>query len=455
MNNRRYLMMFLVLAFVFVLAACSGGGKNDPATGGNATNNEAGEKQTEQPVNGNKESPPDDKKPAEVVEIKWFRQEVGASRNKEFFKKIEDKFHEQNPDIKVIGIANNSNLTVTEFLKTSLASGDMPDVMTMMTVDEFADAGALLEIPDDIANLLADPDFGRKDGKLYTVPYKTDVIGVFYNKDLFEQWGVEVPKTWAEFVAIIEKSKENKTTPLSISGKDSWVLGMGGLWPLIGAEALEKNPEFPTQRAQGEVDFTDPVFASAMQKFSDLNTMGAFGKGVLGINYQQATEQFTSGKAAMYMNGSWVAGSDFPNLQPGFDVGFFPLPSETAVKGYMAKGTEGWSVSSTTEHPEAALKFLKFLFEDEEVYASLIETEAAFSTTAKQIMYPVNEYGQAVLDGIEGYEPYPLPGFGLGESAWAPGIDSFIFKILQNVVSGSDIQKEIADANKEWQRLIN
>lgn len=428
------------------LAGCSGNNAAVGTTDSPNSSNEAG-KASENSVDSNKSN--------ETIEIKWFRQEVGAARNKEFFKKIEDKFHELNPDIKVTGIANNSNLTATEFLKTSLTSGDMPDVMTVMSADEFVGANALLEIPDDVSNLLADPQFGRINGKLYTMPYKTDVVGVFYNKDMFQEQGIAIPTKWSELVAAVEKLKTSSIIPMSISGKDSWVLGMSGLWPLLGAEALESNPDYPKLRAQDQATFADSIFVNAMNKFDELNKMGAFGKGVLGINYQQATEQFTSGKAGMYLMGSWIAGADLPSLKPGFKVGFFPLPSESGVKGYLSKGSEGWSVSATTKHPEAALKFVKFLFEDKEVYASLLETESAFSTTAEPVDYPINEYGQAVLDGIKGLTPYPLPGFGLGETAWVSGIDSYLFKALQNVISGGDIGKEVAGADAEWKRLKN
>ncbi|KTD85258.1 ABC transporter substrate-binding protein [Paenibacillus etheri] len=403
----------------------------------------------------NSQETEDTKKTEETMEIKWFRQEVGSTRNKEFYKKIEDKFHELHPNIKVVGVANSSNLTVSEFLKTSLASGDMPDVVTMQSADEFGKANALLEIPDHIANLLADPEFGRTGGKLYTMPYKTDVIGVFYNKKVFADLDLSVPKTWAEFTDAANKIKEAKLTPLSTSGKDSWVLGMGGLWPLVGAEALNNNTDYPKQRASDELTFQDDVFKSALNKFKDWNQNGYFGKGVLGMNYQQATEQFTSGKAAMYIMGSWIAGSDLPNLKPDFEVGFFPLPSDKGVLGYMTKGTEGWSVSATSEHKEEALEFVKFLFEDKEVYTSLLQAEGAFSTTKEPVTYEMNEYGQAIMQGIEGIQPYPLPGFGLGETAWAPGIDSYLFKILQNIIAGADVNKEIEAADQEWSRLAN
>lgn len=445
---KKSLYTLLASMMLLSLAAC-GGGKSAEEKATTTTTTEAAT-QTEQTT---EQKGDESSKPAKVVEIKWFRQEVGASRNKEFYKKIEDKFHELNPDIKVVGVANNSNLTATEFLKTSLASGDMPDVVTMINADEFAGANALLEVPEDLTKLLADPQFGRTNGKLFTMPYKSDVIGVFYNKDMFEKAGVAVPKTWAEFTAVIEKLKADKVIPLSISGKDGWVLGMGGLWPILGAEAMEKNTDYPKLRAQDQAKFADPVFTSAMKKFEDLNKMGAFGKGVLGINYQQATEQFTSGKAGMYMMGSWVAGADFPSLKPAFKVGFFPLPSDSGVKGYQAKGTEGWSVSASTKQPEAAWKFVKFLFEDKEVYSSLLQAEASFSTTAVPVEYTINEYGQAVLDGIKDLKPYPLPSFGLGETAWVSGIDSYLFKSLQNVIGGSDYNKEITGADAEWERL--
>jgi raffinose/stachyose/melibiose transport system substrate-binding protein len=59
-------------------------------------------------------------------------------------------------------------------------------------------------------------------GKIYAVPMEQDLMGVYYNRDLFKKLGLEVPKTYAEFKAVVEKLKEAGAVPIAFGNKDRW-----------------------------------------------------------------------------------------------------------------------------------------------------------------------------------------------------------------------------------------
>ena len=59
-------------------------------------------------------------------------------------------------------------------------------------------------------------------GKIYAVPMEQDLMGVYYNRDLFKKLGLEVPKTYAEFKAVAEKVKEAGLIPIAFGNKDKW-----------------------------------------------------------------------------------------------------------------------------------------------------------------------------------------------------------------------------------------
>lgn len=59
-------------------------------------------------------------------------------------------------------------------------------------------------------------------GKIYAVPMEQDLMGVYYNRDLFKKLGLEVPKTYAEFKTVAEKVKEAGLIPIAFGNKDKW-----------------------------------------------------------------------------------------------------------------------------------------------------------------------------------------------------------------------------------------
>ena len=102
----------------------------------------------------------------------------------------------------------------------------------------FVEAGDLDALDDSVAELKTFPDAalggarGRADGKLYGVPYSVPMMGVFYNQEIFAAQGIEIPKTYKDFVAACEKLKAAGITPIAAGGANgsAWALeiGVGG-----------------------------------------------------------------------------------------------------------------------------------------------------------------------------------------------------------------------------------
>src|SRR6185437_10271601 len=58
--------------------------------------------------------------------------------------------------------------------------------------------------------------------EIYAVPYAANANGVIYNKAIFEELGIEVPKTWDEFITVAEKVKASGKIPFYFTLKDAW-----------------------------------------------------------------------------------------------------------------------------------------------------------------------------------------------------------------------------------------
>ncbi|MGW7165173.1 ABC transporter substrate-binding protein [Streptomyces sp. NPDC054884] len=169
-------------------------------------------------------------------------------------------------------------------------------------------------------------------GKFNVMPYQFNIEGIWYNKQLFTDRGVAVPATYDELVAAAEKFKSAGITPFSADGKDGWPLTRlvsGYLYRELGPDALQAV-------ADGKAKLTDPAYVKAAQAIADLGKAGYFGKGVGSIDYDTATQQFLTGKAAMFYMGSWALGdfNDKTKNKIGADnVGFMPFPTVAGGKG--------------------------------------------------------------------------------------------------------------------------
>ncbi len=165
------------------------------------------------------------------------------------------------------------NIDRTAYAKQLDAAGNLPDILQSVNPAGFAQAGKLAPFTDDeLKNFIA-PKAGAIGGKVYQLPYNTQVIPVvYYNKDLFAKAGITAPpKTYQELLDISKKLKDGGTTPFIVGGggADTWA----DMYPLTGTVATDvykKTPDWLLQRAQGKVKFTDPDFVAAAKKIEDL-----------------------------------------------------------------------------------------------------------------------------------------------------------------------------------------
>lgn len=169
-------------------------------------------------------------------------------------------------------------------------------------------------------------------GKFNVMPYQFNIEGIWYNKKLFADQHLATPTTYDQLVAAAAKFKRAGVTPFAADGKDGWPLTRlisGYLYRELGPDALQSV-------ADGKAKLTDPAYVKAAQAIADLGKAGYFGKGVGSIDYDTATQQFLTGKAAMFYMGSWALGdfNDKTKNKIGADnVGFMPFPTVAGGKG--------------------------------------------------------------------------------------------------------------------------
>jgi len=168
-------------------------------------------------------------------------------------------------------------------------------------------------------------------GKLYAVPMEQDLMGVYYNKAMFAELGLQVPKTYAEFKDVVEKVKAAGRVPIAFGNRERWPATntMSLILGLTAGRAGEEKVFF------GDEPWTNPKFKLAAETFQRWGNDGYFPRGFNGIGYDEANALFLGGRAAMTITGTWV----LQDMARGakFDLGVFMLPpiSEDVPAGTM------------------------------------------------------------------------------------------------------------------------
>jgi raffinose/stachyose/melibiose transport system substrate-binding protein len=215
------------------------------------------------------------------------------------------------------------NTPAVDQLKQMDKAGKVVDV-----AKEFAKLGVLKDLTPASVAILKKID----GGKVLALPFEFNIEGVWYNKKIFADNGIAVPKTWDQLVAAAAKLKAAGIQPFAASGIQGWPITrlIGNyLFSKLGANALE-------QVAAGKAKLTDPQYVAAAQAVADLGAKGYFGDGVTSLDYTPAEQLFLQGKAAMFYMGSWILGelNDPKQNQIGLaNVGMFPFPTVAGGKG--------------------------------------------------------------------------------------------------------------------------
>ena len=368
----------------------------------------------------------------------------------EFWESIANRYMAAHPDVKVEIIGNpSSNVTLPDYEKDLLATNQFPDVMVMQNPADFVPSGALLPFEDGELDYLIDPEVGKIGGKQYVANYKKQIIGVFYNKDMFAANGIEVPKTWDELVAASEKLLAAEIQPFSIGLKDGWPQAqLANMF--AGTDLLAKDPHWGAKRNADEVKFNNEDLKKGMEKYQLICTKYS-GSNITGITYTQMLEQFFTGKAAMLPIGSWVNAEVAKGLQD-FEVGWFPIPGDNDANVVSVFVNEGLSIGAATKYPEVCKDFIHFFFTDKELYGEFLKSEQLFSTTKEVVEYEMiplrknMEEQISTMQEVEGFESMT------GDDAFLPGLkDYFTNKLTQNIAIGANIEDELNAFDAEWE----
>ena len=286
--------------------------------------------------------------------------------NKDTIQKLVDKYNESHDDVTVKVTAPPDAGTV---LKTRMAKNDMPDIVAMGGDNNYTEvegAGMLLDLGDqdyikDVQEAYIDMVYDvnkDKEETIYGVPFATNASGVIYNTEKFEELGLEVPKTWDEFIDVLQKIKDAGEQPLLMTYKDAWTALAP--WNSIAADLAPES--FADDRKAGKTTFVG-THEEIAEKY--LTLLDYAQDDYMGLSYDDGNKKFANGDAVMIINGNWAI-SQYRNANPDVKINMFALPSSNDES--QNKVTSGvdvlLGVSKSSSNVDAAKDFVSFMMEE-------------------------------------------------------------------------------------------
>lgn len=257
--------------------------------------------------------------------------------DKEILDTAVEKFNSETDSGYTVTSVPAQNGSYKEKLVVAMSSGECPDMYTCWSggpMYEYIDSGFAQPIDElfnnsDIKDKLMDVAIGQAsyNDHIYAVPYlSVSIAGIFYNKEMFEQYGLEEPATLSELENIYDTLKENGITPLALANSSKWTGSQyfmclaaryGGLEPFKNA-------------VDGKGSFTDDCFIKAGEKIQEWVKAGYFPDGVNSLSEDdgQAKQLMYQETAGMVLGGSWYTGTFASDSEEFYQkIGWFPFPA--------------------------------------------------------------------------------------------------------------------------------
>ncbi|MCI5902652.1 MAG: ABC transporter substrate-binding protein [Blautia sp.] len=319
-------------------------------------------------------------------------------------------FEAQYPNIKV-ELVLNPDAQNTSILQTKLASGQPSDLICYNKVA----AENELEVVKNCVDLSNEAFVDRlenkdilvaPDGNIYGFAYaiKTGGMGVVYNKTLFEEKGLEVPKTYDEFLAVCEALKADGITPFYGPFKDVWTFQMwtSSTW---GYYVGQNEPDLWDKLNANEIGWDEiPAFQDSLEKAYALYEDGYMQETVLSDDYNSITAAMGSGEYAMTV-GSNTTVRDLLNAHENIVFDMFPYPVYEGEDEYItiSQLDAEFFIPKDAKHIDEAKLFLDFMVQPEQ--ADRAQAAASFVPNVKGAKAPE-------FDDFEGrlYEEYNKTG---------------------------------------------
>lgn len=262
------------------------------------------------------------------------------------------------------------------------------DLLTDLTpyIDKWEDKD---DIPENIYNIMKEA--GGSEEEMYVMPWNVQVLYVYYRPSIFEKAGVEVPKTYDEFLEAIKKC----TMDTDGDGEtDVYGFGMrgakGGQEPW-GSFIYGEGGDFE--------NLTSKESVKGMQDFIDLYENGYVPPTAVSDGFQETVANFQSGLTAMFIHHTGSSANMEEVL--GDDVAAFPFPAGEGQ--WTSMGDTETVIFESCENKAAAFEWVSYLAtgEGQKMWCEGTGQVPVSQTVQQGEYFQNNKFMKASIEGMD------------------------------------------------------
>lgn len=382
----------------------------------------------------------------------------------EMWTEVTNKFMENNPGV-TIELTAEKNLE--EVISPLMKAGDYPDFVYLATGRELAlpetlmKDNAILEITDVLSMQVPGEDItvGEKiipgftdtlvtnpynDGKTYLAPVFYSPCGLWYDANLLETKGWEVPQTWDEMWALGDKAKAEGISLFTypVAGYfDSFMFGL--LTQVGGADFYNRAMNYEdgiweTPEAKQAFDIV-----GKLAEYTEPTTVGNANKD----NFKKNQQLVLDDKAIFMPNGNWIIGemADAPRAD-GFKWGFAPLPAakDGGDRCAFTFFEQCW-IPAAAANPDLAKAFMAYLYSDEA--AAIFAESGAIQPIQGASQFITDEESKIIYSIYDTGAIASMGGFAATEAVEGVSMKETLFFTIDSIMTGD---KTVED----WQAAV-
>ncbi|MCG8479691.1 MAG: extracellular solute-binding protein [Spirochaetales bacterium] len=287
------------------------------------------------------------------------------------FEAIQELFTERHPNVTF----ETQSIPFGQYepnLKLRIAGGDMPDIVFGKPVQwpELVRAGHFMDLTGESALDNLDPvvlaGSSVIDGRVYGVPFDATYMGLFYHKDMLEEYDLPVPMIYSELLQASEVFMDNGIYPFAHAFQNAnqpsvEIMSTGFNQVLYATDTMD----FATRVRSGDLQMaTVPEFRTYFERMAELMSF-SYGD-EMGSDNPRARRQFATGERPFMIQGTWAVG-DYRTMNPDGDFGFlaFPWSDDVSENTVPVFADDSFMGSASSDHPELVREFLLLLASEE------------------------------------------------------------------------------------------
>lgn len=365
-----------------------------------------------------------------------------------FYRTAIEMFQKQHPEVEFVLSSKGRPEQEIDALTIAFSSDSAPDMFGYSVgalMQPFVEGGKLEKLNDlydennwrdNIDPAMLASQEGVFGGDLYSLPIQRTVMGIFYRKDIFEQYNLEIPETYEEFLTLCETLQENGIVPIANPGKvpaatNRWFDGL-----------LEKNCgiELHDDICYGRTSLNCPEVATSLSELKDLSRY--FQEGHFSAEENECRLMLYPGEAAMEYSATWEAGTLESQGQDLDNWGYFRFPSGIEPSR-SNRFTYGIYINADSPNKDLAEDFLK-------ICASLEPYKADFDERHSIVGVRDDAFDLSQLDALRValVEDGSNPGgsyMATNEMCWPPKLTDMLYEVLDKVILGEITPEEGAN----------